>query len=83
MTLELQNDLKLAQYCIMEIIPCEESSILPNTRLKDLCNWDSLDTVFLADKIGRMLDCKISDVELEKWITVNHVMDTIKSHRNA
>jgi acyl carrier protein len=80
MTTLMKNDFELAKYCIGEAAG-RPHDVAPHTMLQELDDWDSLDRACLAVQLGKMLDTSIEDTEVEQWVTVADVMDTIEAHR--
>lgn len=55
------------------------SEVNRSTVLTNLPDWDSLDRVELAMRLEKELNVTISDHELENWLLVEDVVNTLKS----
>ena len=62
---------------IRDTISCSEESIRPEASLKDDMGIDSLDAMELAMALEEEFSIKIEEEELQKFVTVQDIVDFI------
>ncbi len=62
---------------IMETINCDEENITLEARLKEELDMDSLDAMELSMAIEEAYDITIDEEELQKFVTVQNIVDYI------
>lgn len=54
-----------------------------STPLYNIPDFDSLDRVDLCMDLEKELDCEISDAEIQNWLLVDDVLQTMNAKRNG
>lgn len=67
---------------IVETIKCNQEDVVLTASLKDDLDADSLDAVELNMALEEAFEITIADEDLEKFVTVQDIVDYVDSHTN-
>jgi len=60
----------------------EVSQIVPEANLSGDLDLDSLDIVELTMDVEKEFDIRISDTDMEEWVTIQDVLNSIEKQTN-
>lgn len=78
----MKTNLERLQMVIIDRYCIEAQEINENSNLEEDLGMDSLDVVEFTMELEKEFDIVISDTEMEEWVTVQDVLNTLEKHTN-